>query len=94
MRISDLMGNDPLSDLARRSMLEHASGDWLRAVAVVHGVDAIAIEKALAALRKGPERAPVRDAVEAGVAAARALEPKPRNRHERRKAAALRRRNT
>ncbi len=53
----------------------------------------IAIGEAIREISYEPARPDVGAAVRAGIAAARALDPKPRNRHERRALAAKRRRN-
>jgi hypothetical protein len=77
VNLSDLLDADPMLRLAmRRSMLEHASGEWLEAMR--HMVE--------------PERPDVAGAIREAIEAARALQPATRNRHERRRLAALRRR--
>jgi hypothetical protein len=77
VNLSDLLDVDPWLRLAmQRSMLEYASGEWLEAMR--HMV--------------APERPDVGAAVREATEAARALQSAPRNRHERRRIAALRRR--
>lgn len=59
-------------------------------IALGHGLDLI--DAALARVFREAPRPDVRAAVRDAIAAARTLQPAPRNRHERRKVAALRRR--
>jgi hypothetical protein len=97
VNLVDLLDADPWLRLAmRRSMLEHASGEWLDLIR--HHIYGYRVDVSDArdsgstcGERVGGPR-DVRPAVRDAIEAARALQPAPRNRHERRRRAALRRR--
>lgn len=97
VNLSDLLDADPLLRAAmRRSMLEYASGEWLDLIRHHIYGHRVAVSAASDGGSTGNERVngppDVDAAVRDGIEAARALQPGPRNRHERRRLAALRRR--